>query len=104
MTDNAEHTHLDLGNGHKLSWLGTRDDDRRVGAIIDHLKADGTWCAGGVQWDAEYYKDFKRGDGSPLPMWTLESTADDHITISPSILCNLCGDHGFIRDGKWVPA
>lgn len=26
------------------------------------------------------------------------------LTISPSLLCNACGHHGFIRDGKWVPA
>ena len=25
------------------------------------------------------------------------------LTISPSVLCQ-CGDHGFIRNGKWVVA
>lgn len=34
--------------------------------------------------------------------WTLVSR--DPLTISPSLLCRACGHHGFIRDGKWVPA
>jgi hypothetical protein len=34
--------------------------------------------------------------------WTVQST--DPITLSPSLLCSACGEHGFIRDGKWVPA
>lgn len=50
-------------------------------------------------------------DGSPalacLPLygtrgWKLEQR--DPVTISPSILCMNCRHHGFIRDGKWVPA
>lgn len=30
----------------------------------------------------------------------------DPLTISPSLLCpdSGCGFHGYIRDGKWVPA
>lgn len=26
------------------------------------------------------------------------------LTLSPSLLCRACGHHGFIREGKWVPA
>lgn len=26
------------------------------------------------------------------------------VSISPSILCPDCGTHGFVRDGRWVPA
>ena len=28
----------------------------------------------------------------------------DPLHVEPSILCAACGDHGFIRDGKWVKA
>lgn len=28
----------------------------------------------------------------------------DPLTVKGSLICNHCGDHGFIRDGKWVPA
>lgn len=34
--------------------------------------------------------------------WTLEQ--EDPLMISPSVLCRGCGLHGFIREGKWVPA
>jgi hypothetical protein len=28
----------------------------------------------------------------------------DPLTLSPSLLCRACGHHGFIREGRWVPA
>lgn len=34
--------------------------------------------------------------------WKLESL--EPLTLSPSLLCRWCGKHGFIREGKWVPA
>lgn len=34
--------------------------------------------------------------------WTL--LADSPLTLAPSLLCNLCHVHGFIREGRWVPA
>lgn len=35
------------------------------------------------------------------PLWQVQSW--EPLTISPSVLCS-CGDHGFIREGRWVPA
>lgn len=34
----------------------------------------------------------------------IESAEPGHVTVSPSILCDDCGTHGFVRDGKWVAA
>lgn len=34
--------------------------------------------------------------------WKLDSL--EPLTISPSLLCMSCQHHGFIREGKWVPA
>lgn len=90
---------LDLGDDHKLLWTGDASG-RRTGAVIEHLsggedhKPAGSYCAGGVSWVE---------GGRPGPVWHLEGEADEHITLSPSIRCG-CGDHGFIRDGKWVRA
>jgi len=36
------------------------------------------------------------------PFWTVE--IDDPLTLSPSLLLVDEGLHGFIREGKWVPA
>jgi hypothetical protein len=33
------------------------------------------------------------------PKWTVESW--DPLTLSPSLLCRSCGNHGFIRQGRW---
>lgn len=38
----------------------------------------------------------------PPQGWTLEKL--EPLTLSPSLLCRQCGHHGFIRDGRWVPA
>jgi len=36
------------------------------------------------------------------PRWTVERW--EPLTLSPSILCKVCGWHGWLRDGRWVPA
>jgi hypothetical protein len=44
--------------------------------------------------------------------WSMAGSLEGgDLTLSPSILCRLgsstvaeCGFHGFVRDGKWVPA
>jgi hypothetical protein len=52
-------------------------------------------CVGGFQW--------RRPNATASgAIWTLESL--EPLTIAPSLLCMTCGAHGFIRDGKWVPA
>ncbi len=52
----------------------------------------------------------RRSEGDFVPVareqnaqdWKLES--ENPLTLSPSLLCRTCGHHGFIREGKWVPA
>lgn len=53
-------------------------------------------CTGGVMFDIPGAEHF------PGAKWQVVSW--DPLTISPSVLCMVCGDHGFIRDGLWVPA
>jgi hypothetical protein len=101
---------LDLGHDHWLrwaSWSPDRDlnpqyadlpDVERAHAMIDHPRASDPTkrCVGGVIPDT-----------APLHIiagratWHVESL--EPLTLSPSILCS-CGDHGFIRDGRWIPA
>jgi hypothetical protein len=44
--------------------------------------------------------------GSWIPVghgeWTL--VAESPLHLEPSLRCTVCGDHGWIRDGKWVPS
>jgi hypothetical protein len=100
---------LDLGHDHMLrytTWAPDRElnpqyadlpDVKWIGAIIAHRKADGELCEGAIFFDSEtarrVFPDKSR--------WTVESW--EPLTLSPSLLCS-CGDHGFIREGKWIPA
>lgn len=100
---------LDLGHGHTLrytSWAPDRalnpqyadlPDIERVGAIVAHRKPDGELCEGSILFDNEMTRRLFAG----RPCWTVEQW--EPLTLSPSLLC-ACGDHGFIREGRWVPA
>jgi hypothetical protein len=99
----------DIGHGHKIRWASWRPDrelnpqyadlpDVEHAALsVYHLTPDGKPCVGGVVPDS--CPDHLRGPNRPT--WTIERL--DPLTLSPSLLC-VCGDHGFIRDGRWVPA
>lgn len=99
---------LDLGDGHTLRftrWAPERDlnpqyadlpDVDRYGAIVSHPRPDGTGtCEGAITFDGPV----QRAHDPDRPMWTVE--AWEPLTLSPSLLCH-CGDHGFVRAGRWV--
>ncbi len=97
---NDEKIDLDLGNGHLGQFFTFQGmNGRRVGLIGWHKtdKFPNGWCAWGVQWE-------RFDDKDTQPLWTIEGQPDEHLTLSPSINCLRCGDHGFVRDGKWVAA
>lgn len=88
---------LDLGLSHYLRWFTYQGaEERRVGALIYHpdLRSPTLFCISSPTWENE--------PGDTRPLWNLEGSADEHITLTPSIRCGTCGDHGFVRDGKWV--
>lgn len=100
---------LDLGMGYTAEWLGWHPD-RSIPANFKqyHDVQDierslllitcphGT--NGGVHPDTpEVRRVFTTG-----PFWQVISWEPLHL--EPSILMKTCGCHGFIRNGKWVPA
>ena len=91
---------IDLGdNNHKLEAVFYKDE--LTGVNVLHNKPDGTPCVGG--WcpftDSTWHKQM---DNSPIETWELIKQTP--MTLSPSVLCRVCGDHGFIQEGKWVIA
>lgn len=121
---------IDLGDDHYLTFSRWRPDDlpqnrnlygipdgqpmpsvEKWGATIRHYKPDGTMCEGCITFDGEWQRKSHENDVAyrkkhgkePLPYvaWTIESL--EPLTLSPSLLCH-CGDHGFIRGGKWARA
>lgn len=110
---------IDLGHGHTLrftSWSPDRAlnpqyaevlDVERWGAIVGHpvgphpivaTAQSSGYCEGAITFDGPVQRQVSEPN---RPMWTVESW--EPLTLSPSLLC-ACGDHGFIRDGRWVPA
>lgn len=100
---------LDLGHDHTWEftiWKPDRalnpqyaelPDETPCGGIIDHVRQDGTPCRGAVTFDTPtMHQVFP--DSHYWRLIMLEP-----LTLEPSILCH-CGDHGFIRQGIWVPA
>lgn len=116
---------IDLGHNHTLSFTSWKPDRslnpqyeqpdgsypsvEKFGATVHHVRADGTKCSGGITFDGEWARRYwPQGH-----LWTVESW--EPLTLSPSLLCKApldgvtlngptCDDHGFIREGKWVPA
>lgn len=100
---------IDLGHDHYMrffAWAPDRDlnpqydgipDIPKCGATVTHKAPDGTACMSGIHFRSDAaLKVFHE-----QTMWNVESW--EPLTLSPSLLCTACGDHGFIRNGKWEP-
>lgn len=110
---------LDLGSGYALRFTTWRPDRRlkgnreryagvpnveRAGAIIrcPHDDPEDAYAGGGITFEIPGHAVFGAGGTHRGPRWTVESW--DPLTLSPSIQMHPCGCHGFIREGRWVPA
>lgn len=94
--DQTEEEH-DLGNGTVAVWIVT-DDGKVIGLIERHQCYQDRKSGGAVMFTLGY---------GPTQTWTVESGTPGNwegFTISPSIACQTCSHHGWIRDGKWVDA
>jgi hypothetical protein len=70
-----------------------------VGITDNHLRDDGEWCGGYVR-----FKNVPEALTAPSGVANHELVTADPLTISPSLACRRCPSHGFIREGRWVPA
>jgi hypothetical protein len=73
--------------------------ERASAVFVEHLTKEGKECASGLWFDTPETRKVVEPN---RPLWQVQSY--DPLTISPSILCMRCGDHGFIRNGKWEAA
>lgn len=82
---------IDIGHGHTIQFI--EHDGVKVGVQINHTDKSGSPCACSAFWA-----------GRKTPIWT--ATSLEPLTLSPSIRCLAtdCNDHGFISEGRWVPA
>jgi len=85
----------------EVSPVCTADDLEDIGGgiTIQRRYLDGK-LAGVAWWHPGCGEDWIPID-TPLG-WKL--VTEHPLTLSPSVRCRACGFHGWIRDGKWVPA
>lgn len=90
---------VDLGDDHTLVF-SEYQGEANVGATIAHKKPDGTECGGWIAIEGRSWA--KSFDPGSIATWTI--TQESPLTLTPSILCRACGDHGFVTNGRWVRA
>jgi hypothetical protein len=102
---------MDFGNGVTGSWTCWKPDRElnpqyadvpdveRYGLIISHPRDDAPdgRCTGAVTFAGEVQQRLE----PHRPCWQVVQW--EPLTLEPSILCE-CGFHGYIREGRWVPA
>lgn len=88
------------GEEHYITWM-TDDNGTRIGFLEWHdctaVNSD-YLTAGSVIFDIPEAWAY-RPEGAK---WQVHSL--DPLHVEPSILCRNCGNHGFIRNGKWEDA
>lgn len=78
----------DIGDGVLVSPLFR--EGWPIALIETHPRDDNAPCSGVI----------RIGDG--VEGWMIQQ--ESPLTLHPSIQCIVCTHHGFIREGKWVPA
>lgn len=110
---------LDLGDDHVLRFIEWRpdrsieahrdlyrniEDIERYGAVVTHRTAAGNVCEMFVTFDTPEVRALNAMWVVPprLRTWTVDQW--EPLTLGQPLLCSACGDHGFVRDGRWVRA
>ena len=78
-----------LGSTRHL-WRPGRDAEGFLHVIQAHRNPAGAWCYGHVSTNP-----------ADNPHWTLLS--EEPLTLSPSLQCRSCPNHGHIVNGRWEP-
>lgn len=95
-------THI-IGDGRSISFFTGNHGPDILGCIETHPSLKDTiYCKTGEPCSGGIYFNVPGNESITRPKWNVESL--DPLTLSPSVLCTLCGNHGFIRNGKWVGA
>ncbi len=94
-SDNAspEDTHY-LDNTGKRYIIREFDLEGNICGFIDVHMFNGAECVGSISIKGRWWAERGRG-------WTLEGEWPE-ITLTPSVLCTRCNNHGYIVKGKWV--
>lgn len=90
----------DIGDSHSYKFTAY-EGDPHAGLVYKHLKSDGTLCEGFISIKGGKWAEAFRGNPNHQS-WDM--VFSNPLTLFPSLECRVCGDHGFISNGKWVKA
>lgn len=94
----------DVGHLHRLVWVTYAESV--AGVNVWHWKkggAAGEWCCGWVPFRGHPWANlFRRTEG--FQAWDVVEPSVELLTLSPSIRCRACGDHGLVVRGRWEPS
>ena len=88
-------------DNHLFKFVMVGDDV--IGGVLKHaVSGTGTarinarvWCEPGlIQWEPY---------GEPRALFSVASDPKQQLSLLPFIVCEICGDKGWIVSGKWVP-
>jgi hypothetical protein len=95
----------DLGDGHSFVWM--IDADGEPFGLIEHHPAGpdaspgSLYCGGYIAWR-------RPADDSRIAVkhqLVAGGRGEEAVlTVAPSLQCRSCPSHGFITNGRWVPA
>lgn len=87
---------IDLG--HDTSYRRVSDRGGRWVGIIERHP-----CGDDMMYGTVPFNTWAAREAYPTgPNWQLLSR--DPLTLQPSLACDRCAHHGWIRDGQWQPA
>jgi hypothetical protein len=86
-----------IGDGHAIVFAEYQGETAGINEW--HRKSDGTWCCGWAPFNGSAWV---RNFEGRVVGWDVVQR--EPLTITPSLLCRACGNHGFITNGKWVKA
>jgi hypothetical protein len=92
----ATERRIDIGDSHVLVLITPPGATEPTGVEVEHLTPAGKRCMGWISLDVA-----RNADLPEARKWQVQSW--DPLTLSPSLLCG-CGDHGFVRGWRWIPA
>lgn len=95
MSEHAITEWRDLGYGVEVITYTQGDSDEPAGLLERHPCKTDDRHAGSVPFVPHI-------DHPEWPTWEVQQW--EPLTITPSVLCRTCGCHGWIREGRWVPA
>jgi hypothetical protein len=96
----AEDSYIDIGDNHSIHFTEYKGD-KHAGMNVKHLTPEGKECNGFISFTGGAWA--KEFEGHPTHQ-SWEAQSFEPLTMTPSILCRVCGDHGFITNDKWVKA